>query len=97
MPKVPSLYRSSPAFPIWNASGQVIDENPVVQPCYYGKRPSIIRDRLDASELSQRLVKSGGHVWIPLDVPKHVDGEGLVESLFAQAEDVTAVAYQPLP
>jgi len=57
---------------------------------------SVIRDRLVASELSQRLLESGGHIWIPLDIPKRVNGEGLVDSLFAQAEKAIQVAYRPL-
>lgn len=57
---------------------------------------SVIRDRLVTSKLSQRLVESGGHIWIPLDVPKHVDGEWLVDSLSARAEEVIQVAYRPL-
>jgi hypothetical protein len=55
---------------------------------------SLIHDRLLASSLSQRLVESGGHIWIPLDVPLNVDG---MDSLVAQAEDVIQVAYQPSP
>jgi hypothetical protein len=58
---------------------------------------SIIRDRLVASKLSSRLVESDGHIWIPLDVPKNVDGEGLVDELIAKAEEIIQVAYQPLP
>jgi hypothetical protein len=58
---------------------------------------SVIHDRLVASSLWQRVVESGGHIWIPLDVPLNAaDGERLVDSLVAQAEGVIEVAYQPL-
>lgn len=57
---------------------------------------AVIHDRLVASSLSPRLVESDGHVWIPLCIPLNsVDGESLVNSLVAQAEDVIRVAYQP--
>ena len=56
-----------------------------------------IRDRLDSSEFAARLVESGGHVWIPLDVPFGVGGEEMVNELVAQAEAVVQVAYQPVP
>jgi len=56
-----------------------------------------IRDRLDASDLRPRLVPSGGHIWIPLDVPLGVDGKQMVNALVAQAEEVVRVAYQPTP
>jgi hypothetical protein len=26
-----------PTFPIWNAFGQVMDENPVIQPCFHSQ------------------------------------------------------------
>jgi hypothetical protein len=47
---------------------------------------SEIRARLAASDLSQRLVESGSHIWIPLDVPLKADGEQLVDSLVAQID-----------
>ncbi|CAN7445069.1 hypothetical protein LJR235_002858 [Pararhizobium sp. LjRoot235] len=57
---------------------------------------SVIRERLVASGFSQRLIESGGHIWIQLDVPLNADGERLVDSLVKQAERVIEVAYQPL-
>lgn len=57
---------------------------------------SVIRERLVASGLSQKLIESGGHIWIQLDVPLDADGERLVDSLVEQAERVIEVAYQPL-
>jgi hypothetical protein len=55
---------------------------------------SLIHDRLVPSKFSQQLVESSGHIWIPLDVPLHADGETLVDSFVAQAEEVIQVAYQ---
>jgi len=57
---------------------------------------SVIRERLVASGLSQRLTECDGHVWIYLDVPLNADGESLVHSLVEQAQRVIEVAYQPL-
>ncbi|MGM5056098.1 PD-(D/E)XK nuclease family protein [Rhizobium sp. 814_E9_N1_1] len=57
---------------------------------------SVIRERLVASGLSQRITECGGHIWIHLDVPLNADGERLVESLLEQAQRVIEVAYQPL-
>jgi len=58
---------------------------------------ALIRDRLDQSQLKPKLVTSGGHVWIPLDVPLRAGGEEMVNALVRQAEEVAQVAYQPLP
>jgi hypothetical protein len=60
-------------------------------------RFSTIEHRLSTSTFSDRVVKSDGHVWIPLDVHQNVDGDHQVESLLRQAQDVIKVAYQPLP
>ncbi|WP_245421419.1 hypothetical protein [Rhizobium sp. L9] len=57
---------------------------------------SVIRERLVACGLSQRLTECDGHVWIHLDVPLNADGESLVGSLVEQAQRVIEVAYQPL-
>ncbi len=57
---------------------------------------SLIRDRLNSSPLAQVLVDTGKHVWIPLSVPIHRDGEQMVEALLSQVEDVIAVAFRPL-
>lgn len=56
-----------------------------------------IRDRLDTSDFRPRLVPSGGHIWIPLEVPLGVDGEQMVDALVAQAEEVVRIAYQLTP
>ena len=56
-----------------------------------------IRDRLEASYLAPRLVRSGGHIWMPLDVPMGVDGSQMVDTLVVQAEEIARVAYEPKP
>ena len=56
----------------------------------------LIHSRLTGSGLSDRLVESGGHIWIPLDLPLHTEEEGMAESLFAQIHRVIAVSYAPL-
>ena len=56
-----------------------------------------IRDRLEVSHLEPRLVRSGGHIWMPLDVPMGVDGSQMVNALVVQAEEIARVAYQPKP
>jgi len=56
-----------------------------------------IRDRLEASYLAPRLVRSGGHVWIPLDLPMGVDGSQMVDTLVVQAKEIVRVGYEPKP
>ena len=56
----------------------------------------LIRDRLLGARLSQPLVESGRHVWIPLDRLANADGASEVNHLVAQAEEIMRVAYQPL-
>ena len=50
-----------------------------------------IRQRIKASEL--RALDSGGHVWIPLDLPINVSGDRMIAALVEQAEEVLGVAY----
>jgi len=57
-------------------------------------RFALIRDRLRASLVAPRLVESGGHVWIPLDVPIGADGGGIVAALHSAAGAVIEVAYR---
>ena len=53
-----------------------------------------IKARLTSSPLSSRLVESGGHVWIALDIPLNgSDGTELLENLVRQTRDVVNVAY----
>jgi len=52
----------------------------------------LIRQRIESPEL--RSLESGGHIWIPLDVPPNVAGEQMVEALVGQAEEVIRVAYR---
>jgi hypothetical protein len=44
----------------------------------------------------QKLVESGGNVWIPLDVLDAQNGDEFVNSLQAQAQKVIELAYEPL-
>lgn len=55
----------------------------------------VVHARLGSSQLKAKLVESGGHVWIPLDVPLGVSGDEMVGALVAQAEAVLQVVYQP--
>lgn len=52
-----------------------------------------IRSRIAASNLSGRVVDSGRHIWLPLNVPLNVEGDGIVDSLVAQGEEIAVVAY----
>lgn len=52
-----------------------------------------IRARLESSDLAAKLVRSGGHIWIPLDIPLGLDAEQMVNALVAQAHHVRQVAY----
>lgn len=52
----------------------------------------LIRRRIESSNL--RSLQSGGHVWIPLDVPRDVPSEQMIQALVEQAEEVLLVAYQ---
>src|SRR5262249_8558517 len=58
---------------------------------------SVIRARLEGSDLAQKLFKSGKDIWLPLDVPIRADAEQMVNELVAQAEKVIQVAYQAKP
>ena len=51
----------------------------------------LIRQRIKLSNL--RSLESGGHIWIPLDVPRDVSVELMIEALVEQAEKVLRVAY----
>lgn len=51
-----------------------------------------IRRRIESSDL--RSLPSGGHIWIPLDVPRDVSGEKMIEALVEQAGEVVRVAYR---
>jgi hypothetical protein len=52
----------------------------------------VIRDRIKRSNL--KIVESGGHIWIPLEVLRDVAGEQMIEDLVRQAEEVLRVAFQ---
>ena len=49
-----------------------------------------IRQRIEASDL--RWLESAGHIWIPLDIPREVPREQMIQALVEQAEDVVGVA-----
>lgn len=51
-----------------------------------------IRQRIESSSL--QLIPSGGHIWIPLEVPRELSGEPMVQALVEQVEKVVRVAYQ---
>jgi hypothetical protein len=58
---------------------------------------SVIQKRLFEPKFSEKLLESGGHIWMPLDVPLGgVPGESLVDSLVEQAEKVMQIVYLPL-
>jgi hypothetical protein len=50
----------------------------------------LIRQRIDSSDV--RSLESGGHIWIPLDVPRDVSGKQMIQALVEQAEEVVRVA-----
>jgi hypothetical protein len=50
-----------------------------------------IRQRIEASSL--KCLESGGHIWIPLDVPLDVSGKQMIQALVEQAEEVLRVTY----
>jgi hypothetical protein len=50
-----------------------------------------IRQRIEASNV--RSLESGGHIWIPLDVPLEVSGEPMTKSLVHQAGEIVRIAY----
>jgi hypothetical protein len=62
---------------------------------FHAKTPCLplIENRLRMSQLSGELVPSGGHLWIPLEVPVDREGEGMFEVLLSQAEEVIRIAY----
>jgi hypothetical protein len=51
-----------------------------------------IRQRIEGSSL--RRLESGGHLWIPLEVPLNVSGEQMVPALVEQADKVVRMAYK---
>jgi hypothetical protein len=57
----------------------------------------LILDRLESSNLAERLVISGGHVWFPLDVPLGENAEQMVEALVQQSFAIVDVAMKVIP
>jgi hypothetical protein len=55
-----------------------------------------VRSNLMSSDLADRVADGGGHLWIRLDVPTGVDGDKILESLLAEADTITNIAYKGL-
>jgi hypothetical protein len=57
-----------------------------------------LKGRVDdwSSESGQPTVMSGGHLWLPLEVPLQTEGEDMVAAMTAAAGEVIDVAYRPL-
>lgn len=53
---------------------------------------AILRARLQASPIWDRVIVSGGDLWVPLEVPTGVDGNQMVADLVDQAEEIAATA-----
>ena len=66
--------------------------------CFHRLPPTfpLFRNRLSQSPLSEKLVHSDRHVWIPLEVPLNKGGDQLVAAVVANAEEVAPIAYAPL-
>jgi len=56
---------------------------------------SRVRDRLREFRHALRLVESGGHVWIPIDVPLRAEREAVVASIVAEAKRIVDIARAP--
>jgi hypothetical protein len=50
-----------------------------------------IHQRIEASRLN--WLESGGHIWIPLEIPLEASHEQMLEALVEQAQEVERVAY----
>jgi len=50
-----------------------------------------IHQRIEASTL--KWLESGGHIWIPLEIPLEASHEQMIEALVEQAQEVERVAY----
>jgi hypothetical protein len=55
-----------------------------------------IAGRLERSELQGNVVRSEGHVWLPLEVPLNCDRNAMVGALVAQVERILDAAYSTL-
>jgi hypothetical protein len=56
-----------------------------------------IQRQIESSRFSKTAIFSGGHLWLPLEVPLNSDGPQMVASLVAQAKAIVDVAYAALP
>ena len=50
-----------------------------------------IHQRIETSTL--KWLESGGHIWIPLEIPLEASHEQMLEALVKQAQEVERVAY----
>lgn len=56
----------------------------------------LIHRRLEASDLSRRLVISSGHSWYPLDIPLSSDAEEMIGALLTQVKAIVDIAYKTI-
>ncbi len=53
-----------------------------------------IYQNLRHSDVASRLVESGGHVWIPLEVPSNANRDVMIGKLKDQVNEILSAAYQ---
>lgn len=58
---------------------------------------AVLRSNLQASSLGTQAIPSGGHLWMPLEVPLGADGDQMVADLVAQAEAIVTAAFGSSP
>ena len=52
----------------------------------------VVCDRLCQAPNPPAMVRSGGHAWIPIDVPLQTEAAAIVESIVQDAERILAIA-----
>lgn len=58
---------------------------------------AVLRSNLKASPLGAHAIPSGGHLWMPLEVPLGAYGDQMVADLVTQAEAIVAAAFGASP
>lgn len=58
---------------------------------------TLIRTNLEQAIDNLRIVRSGGHLWLPLDVPRESSRDTMIGALVEQVQHVTEIAYRDLP
>ena len=58
-----------------------------------GHFQAIVR-QLERSQLASDLVRSGKHIWYPLNLPYNAEREVMIDALESQVTRITNVAYQ---